>query len=101
MEEAVDRAYSHVVLATKIIPEIRTNPQLLEPLLSSPYTDHYPQPVYVLMQNGMNIEVDLWNAIRALNQGTPKIIGTSLYIGSKQLAPNVVEHSDFVIQFVF
>ncbi|KAH8093866.1 6-phosphogluconate dehydrogenase [Cristinia sonorae] len=95
VQEAADRAYSHVVLVTKIIPELKTNPQLLEPLLSPAYTERFPQPVYVLMQNGMNIEVDLWNAIKALGQGSPKIIGTAVYIGSKQLVKNVVEHSDF------
>jgi len=95
VEDAADRAYSHVVLLTKMITEIQTNPQLLGPLLSRPYTEQFPQPVYVLMQNGMNIEVDLWNAVNSLNKGKPKIIGTSVYIGSKQLDKHVVEHSDF------
>lgn len=96
VEEAADRAYTHVVLLTKLVPEVQTNPQLLTPLLSAPYTDRFPQPVYVLMQNGMYIEVDLWKAIKALGQGKPKIIGTSVYIGSKQLDKGVVQHSDFV-----
>lgn len=96
VEEAADRAYSHVVLVSKLINELQNNAQLLQPLLSPSYTEKFAQPVYVLMQNGMNIEVDLWNAIKALNQDPPKIIGTSVYIGSKLLDKNVVEHSDFV-----
>ncbi|THH30314.1 hypothetical protein EUX98_g3892 [Antrodiella citrinella] len=95
INEAADRAYSHVVLVTKMIVELETNSQLLEPLLSPAYTEKFSQPVYVLMQNGMNIEVDLWNAVKALNQETPRIIGTSVYIGSKLLDKHIVEHSDF------
>ncbi|TCD70347.1 hypothetical protein EIP91_003699 [Steccherinum ochraceum] len=95
VEDAADRAYSHVVLLTKVIPELQTNTELLRALLSAPYTDRFPQPVYVLMQNGMYIESDLWDSVKALNQGPPKIIGTSVYIGTKLLDRNVVEHSDF------
>ncbi|TCD70348.1 hypothetical protein EIP91_003700 [Steccherinum ochraceum] len=95
VEEAADRAYTHVVVATKIIAELQTNAGLLQPLLSIPYTQRYPQPTYVLMQNGMNIEVDLWDAISALDQGTPQILGASMLISARQLTKNVVEHGDF------
>jgi hypothetical protein len=94
--DATDRPYSYVFVTTKAIPEVTTTPDLLRPLLSKPYADHYPQPTYVLVQNGLNVERDLYNALIELDKGTPSIISTSLYVGANLLAPNVVEHNHFV-----
>ncbi|KAF8651174.1 hypothetical protein AX16_004829 [Volvariella volvacea WC 439] len=92
---AADQAYSYVVLTTKAIPELNTTPSILAPLLSPPYTEKYPQPTYVLLQNGINVEVDLYHALKKLNQGPPRIISTSVYIGTNLLEPHMVEHNDF------
>ncbi|EEB94318.1 hypothetical protein MPER_06884, partial [Moniliophthora perniciosa FA553] len=42
------------------------------------------------------IAYTLYYAIKKLVQGEPKVIGTSLYIGANLLAPDVVEHNDFL-----
>ncbi|KAJ3716473.1 6-phosphogluconate dehydrogenase [Lentinula raphanica] len=92
---AADTAYDYVILTTKALPDIIKTQTILAPLLTSPYVEKFPQPVYVVLQNGLNVEVDLYHAIKALGQGEPKIIGTSLYIGTNLLGPDVVEHNGF------
>ena len=93
---ATDRPYAYVVVTTKAIPELIRTPDLLKPLLTAPYSDTYPQPTYVLVQNGLNVEVDLYEALKKLNEGNPKIVSTALYIGANLLESNVVEHNVFV-----
>ncbi|KAF5392720.1 hypothetical protein D9757_000842 [Collybiopsis confluens] len=95
VENASDRAYDYVILTTKAVPDLVKTPTILKPLLTAPYTDKFHQPVYVLLQNGLNVELDLYHAIKNLRKGEPKIIGTSLYIGANLLAPDVVEHNHF------
>lgn len=94
--QAADRPYSHVVVTTKAIPELLRTPALLSPFLSLPYADKYPQPTYVLFQNGLNVEEDLYNALKNLDKGEPKVIGTAVYIGTNLLGDNIVEHGNFV-----
>ena len=94
--DAADRPYSYVVVATKAIPELMRTPKLLAPLLAARYADEFSQPTYVLFQNGLNVEVDLYNALKELGKGDPSIISTALGIGTNLLAPNVVQHNDFV-----
>jgi 2-dehydropantoate 2-reductase len=67
---------------------------LLAPLLDPSYK--FPQPVYVLLQNGLGIENDLYLAAVKLNKGTPRILHGALWIPSNLVAPNVVVHGDFV-----
>lgn len=94
---ALDRPYSYLILSTKAIPEISRTPDLLAPLLSPPYANAHAQPTYVLMQNGLNVEVDLYNALKKLKpQEEPRIISTAVWIATNMLAKNVVEHADFV-----
>lgn len=93
--DAADRPYSYVVVTTKAIPELMRTPKLLAPLLAARYTDQFSQPTYVLLQNGLNVEVDLYNALKELGNGDPSIISTALGIGTNLLAPNVVQHNDF------
>ncbi|GLB39887.1 putative ketopantoate reductase PanE/ApbA C terminal [Lyophyllum shimeji] len=93
--EAADRRYSYVFVTTKAIPERVRTPQILHPLLSSPYADEHPQPTYVLLQNGLNVEVDLYNALKKLGKGEPKIVSTALWIGTNLLEPHIVEHGNF------
>src|ERR1700691_2688563 len=94
--QASDQPYSHVVVTTKAIPELTRTPTLLSPLLSAPYTDTYPQPTYVLFQNGLNVEVDLYNALKKLGKGEPKIISTAVYIATNLVGDNIVQHNHFV-----
>lgn len=96
VEEAADRQYDYIVLTTKAIPEVTKTSKILEPFLTKGYNEDFKQPTYVIMQNGLNVEVDLYNAIKALNKGEPKIISTAVYIGANLLQPNLVEHNDFV-----
>ncbi|KAG2130096.1 ketopantoate reductase PanE/ApbA-domain-containing protein [Suillus cothurnatus] len=93
--EAADRPYSYVVLTTKAIPEVIKTSRILEPLLSGPYSERHPQPTYVLLQNGLGVEKDLYHSVKALNQGEPKIISTVVWIGTNLVEKNVVEHTDF------
>ncbi|KIM41423.1 hypothetical protein M413DRAFT_27779 [Hebeloma cylindrosporum] len=92
--EAADTQYSYVMVATKAIPELFQTSKILEPLRSQDYVARFSQPTYVLLQNGLNVEVDLYNSLKALG-GEPSIISTAVWIGTNLLAPNVVEHSDF------
>jgi 2-dehydropantoate 2-reductase len=94
--EAADRPYSYVFVTTKAIPERLTTPALLKPLLSAPYVDAHPQPTYVLLQNGLNVEIDLYHSIKELGKGEPSIVSTALWIGANLLGPSVVEHNNFV-----
>lgn len=112
VEVAADRPYDYVILTTKVtlspmytpagtnptkaVPDLIKTSAILAPLLSSPYIDKYSQPAYVLLQNGLNVEVDLYHAIKALGKDEPKIVGTSLYIGTNLLAPDLVDHNSFV-----
>jgi len=94
--DAANRSYSYVFITTKAIPEIARTPDILRPLLSSPYADLYSQPTYVVLQNGLNVERDLHEALVQLNKGPPSIIASALYILANLLGPNVVEHDSFV-----
>lgn len=93
--EAADRPYSHVILTTKAIPEVIKTPQILEPLLSSPYSERHAQPTYVLLQNGLGVERDLYHSAKALNQGEPKIISTVVWVGTNLVEKNVVVHNNY------
>ena len=97
IEKALDRPYAYVVLSTKAVPELKRTPELLRSLLSPPYSDAHPQPTYVLLQNGLNVEVDLYNALKKLRPDEePRIISTAVWIGTGLLDKNVVEHNEFV-----
>ncbi|KAK7689986.1 hypothetical protein QCA50_006628 [Cerrena zonata] len=96
LAEAVDQAYSHVLVTTKVIVEAETTAEILSPLLKPPYSKKYPQPTYILLQNGINIELDLYRALKQLDPLVePRIINSSVYVGSRLTAKNVVEHSYF------
>ena len=94
--EAADRKYAYVFVVTKAIPDLTPTSQLLSPLLSVPYTDKSNQPTYVLMQNGMNVEVDLYRAIKKLGREEPSIISAAVYIGVNLKTPNYVVHEHHV-----
>ncbi|KAL1680070.1 hypothetical protein EV122DRAFT_208671 [Schizophyllum commune] len=100
VEAAADRAYSHVFIAAKCVPEVLPNSKLVAPLLSDDYINHYysqpsayPQPVYVLLQNGWNFERELYEWLKALGRGEPRIVSAALYIWTNMQGANVVRHS--------
>ncbi|KAL1659519.1 hypothetical protein GGF50DRAFT_130971 [Schizophyllum commune] len=93
VEAAADRAYSHVFIAAKCVPEVLPNSKLVAPLLSDDYINTYPQPVYVLLQNGWNFERELYESLKALGRGEPKIVSAALYIWTNMQGANVVRHS--------
>ncbi|KAH0831189.1 hypothetical protein J3R83DRAFT_13767 [Lanmaoa asiatica] len=93
--EAADRQYSHVVLTTKAIPEVVKTPSVLDALLSPPYTDKHTQPTYVLLQNGLGVERDLYDCIKSLSRGDPKIISTVVWIATNLAGKNQVSHNHF------
>ncbi|KAF8635597.1 hypothetical protein AX15_000240 [Amanita polypyramis BW_CC] len=95
VEEAADREYSHVFVATKAVPEIVKTPDILSPLLREPYADKYRQPAYIVMQNGLGVERDLYKAIEKLGKGKPKVIGSAVRIAANLTAPNAVLHTAF------
>ncbi|KAF9011907.1 ketopantoate reductase PanE/ApbA-domain-containing protein [Cyathus striatus] len=94
VSEAADRPYSYVFITTKAIPELTKTPKLLEPLLLPSYINIYPQPTYVFLQNGLNVETDLYEALKGLGK-EPSIISTAVWIGTNLLGPNIVEHNHF------
>lgn len=99
--DAADCAYSSVIITTKSVPEVVKTSTILAPLLSSDYTSKFPQPTYVFLQNGLNVEVDTYHAVKALGQAEPRIVSGALYIMTNLLAPNVVEHGAYVSCVVF
>ncbi|KAL1743739.1 hypothetical protein HDZ31DRAFT_83189 [Schizophyllum fasciatum] len=92
MQDAADREYSYVFIASKCVPEVVPNSQLIAPFLAEEYTRYYLQPTYVLLQNGWNSERELYVRLKALGQGEPRIASGALYIMTNLLGPNVVEH---------
>jgi 2-dehydropantoate 2-reductase len=93
---AADQAYDYVLLTTKAIPDVMKTSDILSPLLTAPYTDKFAQPTYVLLQNGLNVELDLYHSLRTISSSQHSIISTAVWIGTNLLSPNVVEHNDFV-----
>ena len=69
--DAADCAYDYVAWTTKALPELGTAPELLAPLLDAAYASKFPQPVYVNMQNGIDVERDLHEALVAAGHARP------------------------------
>ncbi|TFK29441.1 6-phosphogluconate dehydrogenase C-terminal domain-like protein [Coprinopsis marcescibilis] len=94
-DAAKEGPYAYVLVATKYIPELMTTPQLLQPLLTAPYAEQHEQPTYVLLQNGLNVEKGLHQAVKAIGKGEPKIVSVAVWIGTNLVGPNSVEHGAF------
>lgn len=87
--DAADQPYSHVIIATKSLPEVTPLASLLAPLLQS----DRKLPVFVLLQNGIGVEKGLYNDVKRLRNEAPKIITAAVWIGSNLLDGNIIEHS--------
>ncbi|KAG8948118.1 hypothetical protein FRC04_010030 [Tulasnella sp. 424] len=91
--EAADQAYDYVVITTKALPELYPTSELVAPLLSSDYK--YPQPIYVLMQNGLGVERDLHAALQKKESTrSASIITGSIQIMTNMIGDTIV-HGDF------
>ncbi|KIY46911.1 6-phosphogluconate dehydrogenase C-terminal domain-like protein [Fistulina hepatica ATCC 64428] len=94
VSEAADTQYDYVLVATKCVPEVVTTPEMLAPLLSVPYVNTFTQPTYVLLQNGLSIENDLYGSLIALGQGPPRIVSAAVFVFANITGKNVIEHDD-------
>lgn len=97
MASAADRTYSHVFLTTKALPDVSPTSALLAPLLTPPYSDKFDQPTYVFLQNGLNVEADVYSALEHLGKGAPKVVSTAVYIATNMVGDNVVEHEANIV----
>ncbi len=95
VSDAADTAYDYVLVVTKCVPEVITTPKLLEPFLRPSYVKAFGQPTYVLLQNGLQIERELHDAIKSIGC-TPNVISVAVFILTNQSSPNVVEHDQTV-----
>ncbi|KAH9474633.1 hypothetical protein JR316_0013097 [Psilocybe cubensis] len=96
VHDAADQQYSYVVVTTKAVPDLVKTSQILAPLFSKEYIEKFSQPTYVLLQNGVNVEVDLYDALKeAIPSGKPQIISCALWIYTNLVGLDIVEHSDF------
>jgi len=101
VSEAAGTNYTHVFVTTKALPEIAPTPALLAPLLSHKRVSDAPLPVFVILQNGISVEKDLYDAVQRLDRGEPKIISTALWIGTNLLPGNIISHVMQVWNWVF
>ncbi|KAG8885112.1 hypothetical protein FRB97_002278 [Tulasnella sp. 331] len=88
--EAADRAYKYVFIATKALPDVLPTSKILEPLLALSY--EFPQPTYVLLQNGLGVENDLYKKLLERDGSTPPQIITCAVNCISMTVGNVVEH---------
>jgi len=78
VSEAADRQYAYVVVTTKALPDVYPTSTLLASLLSPAYK--FPQPTYVLAQNGLGVEEDLYEAAKKISAEEPVIITGAVFL---------------------
>ncbi|KAG8887823.1 hypothetical protein FRB99_004200, partial [Tulasnella sp. 403] len=87
--EAADQPYDFVIVTTKALPELYPTSELLAPLLSPSYP--HPQPTYVLIQNGLGVERDLYQALaKRTTDAPPAIITSALYVAANMVGDEVI-----------
>ena len=92
-EEVLDFPFDYCIVSTKAVPEVMTTPQLLGLLLTERY--QHSQPAYVLLQNGLGIEGNLYQALKA-REANPIVITCALYITTNITVDGNVSHGSFV-----
>ncbi len=90
--EAADTQYTYVVIVTKCLPDVFKTSELLAPLIHAPFKD---QPIYVLVQNGLGIETDLYQAVKHAGH-QPRIISVAMFVLANQIGPNIIQLGDHV-----
>ncbi|KAG9094929.1 hypothetical protein FS749_011507 [Ceratobasidium sp. UAMH 11750] len=97
VQEAADRQYKYVLITTKALPDINPTPQILAPLLAPGYASKFPPPTFVVLQNGLGVEKDLYAAVQsAWLASEPRILSAAVYIQA-----NLVGDRDIVEQGPF
>lgn len=95
--EAADRTYSYVLITTKALPDISPTPQILAPLLSPDYVKKHGSPTFVILQNGLGVERDLYAAVSSAWSTTPRVLSAAVYIQANLIGDrDVVEQGPFV-----
>ncbi|KAI0087052.1 ketopantoate reductase PanE/ApbA C terminal-domain-containing protein [Irpex rosettiformis] len=73
VEEAANERYSYIVCATKCLPDVRPTSNILAPLLDA--LDETSSTSIVLLQNGVGIEDDIFEALSRRDLSNPVISG--------------------------
>lgn len=92
IEDALPYQYDYVLLCTKAVPELHTAADTLEPLLNK-YA--HPQPTYVILQNGLGIEKELYAALQA-KEHPSSILSCAVYVMANVLDNGDVLHVNSV-----
>lgn len=98
VSEATDRTYKYVLITTKALPDISPTPQILAPLLTTEYATQHGAPTFVILQNGLGVEKDLYAAVQsAWPTSKPQILSAAVYIQANLVGGrDVVEQGPFV-----
>ncbi|KIY73946.1 6-phosphogluconate dehydrogenase C-terminal domain-like protein [Cylindrobasidium torrendii FP15055 ss-10] len=87
---ATDVPYAYVLVVTKCLPDVLPTSTLLAPLFKLAV-----QPTYVLVQNGLGIEVELYSTILKELGKPPDIISVAMFIVANQLSPNAFQSGSY------
>ncbi|KEP48913.1 ketopantoate reductase PanE/ApbA carboxy-terminal protein [Rhizoctonia solani 123E] len=94
--EAADRAYKYVLVTTKALPDINPTSQILAPLLTEEYVKQHPSPTFVILQNGLGVERDLYVAVKSSWKTEPRVLSAAVYIQANLIGDrDVVEQGPF------
>ncbi|CAE6464598.1 unnamed protein product [Rhizoctonia solani] len=94
--EATDRAYKYVLISTKALPDVNPTPLILAPLLTEEYSKRYPSPTFVILQNGLGVEKDLYVAAERSWKAKPRVLSAAVYIQANLIGGrDVVEQGPF------
>ncbi|QRV84535.1 ApbA domain-containing protein [Ceratobasidium sp. AG-Ba] len=97
LQEAADRQYKYVLVTTKALPDINPTPEILAPLLTAEYAGKYSSPTFVVLQNGLGVERDLYTAVQsAWPNSEPRLLSAAVYIQANLVGGrDVVEQGPF------
>ncbi|KAF8688418.1 6-phosphogluconate dehydrogenase C-terminal domain-like protein, partial [Rhizoctonia solani] len=94
--EAADRAYKYVLIATKALPDVNPTPRILAPLLTEEYYKKYPSPTFVILQNGLGVEKELYVVVESSWKAKPQVLSAAVYIQANLIGGrDIVEQGPF------
>jgi 2-dehydropantoate 2-reductase len=73
VEEAANQQYTYIICAVKCLPDVRPTSEILGPLLDT--LSSSPEAAIVLLQNGIGIEDDIFEALKHRGLNNPVISG--------------------------